>query len=72
MQIEFSHRIKSLPPYLFAELDKKIAEKKKEGKEIISFGVGDPDLPTPEHIVKACCEAAKKPENHRYPSYEGM
>jgi len=72
MQIKFSHRIKSLLPYLFAEIDRKIAEKKKQGKEIINFGIGDPDLPTPEHIVEACCKAAKKPENHRYPSYEGM
>ncbi len=67
-----AERLKKLPPYLFAELDRKIAQKRKEGVDIISFGVGDPDLPTPEHIVKAACEAAKKPENHRYPSYEGM
>jgi LL-diaminopimelate aminotransferase len=68
----FADRIKSLPPYLFAEIDRKIAQKKKEGVDIIDLGVGDPDIPTPEHIISACCEAAKKPENHRYPSYAGM
>jgi LL-diaminopimelate aminotransferase len=68
----FADRIKSLPPYLFAEIDRKIAKKKAEGVDIIDLGVGDPDIPTPEHIVNACCEAAKKPENHRYPSYVGM
>ncbi len=70
--MELAERIKSLPPYLFAELDRKIAEKRKEGVDIISFGIGDPDIPTPDHIIKAACEAANNPENHRYPSYEGM
>lgn len=70
--MEYAERIRKLPPYLFAELDRKIAQKRSEGVDVISFGVGDPDLPTPEHIVRAACEAAKKPENHRYPSYEGM
>ncbi|NOZ76765.1 MAG: LL-diaminopimelate aminotransferase [Euryarchaeota archaeon] len=70
--MEFAERIKALPPYLFAEIDRKIARKKREGADIITFAVGDPDLPTPPHIVEACCEAARKPENHRYPSYEGM
>ncbi len=70
--MELAERIRNLPPYLFAELDRKIAKKREEGVDIISFGVGDPDIPTPEHIIHAACEAAKKPENHRYPSYEGM
>lgn len=70
--MKVAQRIKNLPPYLFAELDRKISEGEKAGKDVITFGMGDPDLPTPEHIIKACCEAAKKPENHRYPSYEGM
>ncbi len=70
--MEYAERIKRLPPYLFAELDRRIAQKRREGVDVISFGVGDPDMPTPGHIVKAACEAAKKPENHRYPSYEGM
>lgn len=70
--MEFADRIKRLPPYLFAELDRKIEEKKREGVDVISLGVGDPDIPTPNHIIDACCEAARKPENHRYPTYEGM
>jgi len=65
-------RIKKLPPYLFAEIDRKNKKKMREGADIINLGVGDPDLPTPEHIVEACREAAREPENHRYPSYEGM
>jgi LL-diaminopimelate aminotransferase len=68
----FADRIKNLPPYLFAEIDRKIAEKKQEGVDIIDLGVGDPDIPTPEHIISACCKAAENPENHRYPSYVGM
>ncbi len=70
--MDLAERIRNLPPYLFAELDRKIAKKREEGVDIISFGVGDPDIPTPEHIIHAACEAAKRPENHRYPSYEGM
>lgn len=70
--MELAKRIKNLPPYLFAELDRKIQKKKAQGADVITFGIGDPDLPTPKHIVDACCEAAKKPENQRYPSYEGM
>lgn len=68
----FADRIRNLPPYLFAEIDKKISQKKRTGADIIDLGVGDPDIPTPEHIIDACCEAANKPENHRYPTYEGM
>lgn len=70
--MRLASRMARLPPYLFAELDRRVEEKRREGADVISFGVGDPDLPTPRHIIEACCEAAKKPENHRYPSYEGM
>ncbi len=70
--MEYAKRILNLPPYLFAEIDRKITRKRKEGADVISLGIGDPDLPTPEHIIKACCEAAGDPANHRYPSYEGM
>lgn len=65
-------RIASLPPYLFAEIDKKIAQKKAEGVDIISLGIGDPVEPTPGHIIDKLCEEAKNPANHRYPSYYGM
>ena len=64
-------RIETLPPYLFAELDKKLAAKRVEGVDVISLGVGDPDLPTPQHIVEAMREAVRDPSTHRYPSYFG-
>ncbi|MDQ4142783.1 MAG: LL-diaminopimelate aminotransferase [Actinomycetota bacterium] len=65
-------RIEKLPPYLFAEIDRKVAEAKARGADIISFGVGDPDLPTPEPIVEALNRAAHDPGTHRYPSYTGL
>ena len=64
-------RIESLPPYLFAELDKKVAAKRAEGVDVISLGVGDPDLPTPEHVREAMRRAIDDPATHRYPSYWG-
>lgn len=68
----YATRISSLPPYLFAEIDKRKKGAKKKGVDIIDLGIGDPDLPTPQHVVEAVCHAAKDPLNHRYPSYEGM
>ncbi|MDF2956769.1 MAG: Aspartate/methionine/tyrosine aminotransferase [Candidatus Alkanophagales archaeon MCA70_species_1] len=68
----YASRLRSLPPYLFAEIDEKKARKKKEGADIIDLSVGDPDLPTPPHVVEALYEAAKDPQNHRYPTYEGL
>ena len=68
----YASRMSNLPPYLFARIDEMKAEQQKKGVDIIDLGVGDPDLPTPPHIVTALCEAAKKPENHHYPSYAGM
>ena len=65
-------RIAKLPAYLFAEIDRKVAEARAAGVDIISFGVGDPDLPTPPHVVEALAEAARDPVTHRYPSYTGM
>ena len=65
-------RIEKLPPYLFAEIDRRVAEAKARGADIISFGVGDPDMPTPGVIVEALDEAAHDPGTHRYPSYTGM
>jgi LL-diaminopimelate aminotransferase len=62
----------NLPPYLFARIDEMKAEQLKKGVDIIDLGVGDPDLPTPQHIVASLCEAAQDPENHHYPSYAGM
>jgi LL-diaminopimelate aminotransferase len=67
-----AERISDLPPYLFAEIDRKVAEAAARGADIISFGVGDPDLPTPEHVVEALSRAARDATTHRYPSYTGM
>ncbi len=67
-----ARRVASLPPYLFAELDRKIAERRARGEDIISLGVGDPDRPTPAHVVEAAREAVADPATHRYPSYYGM
>jgi len=69
---EFSQRIAQLPPYIFAQIDKKKKEKLDQGADVIDLGVGDPDIPTPKPIVEAMKRAVEKPENHRYPSYEGM
>ena len=66
-----ARRIETLPPYLFAELDRKLSAKRDQGVDVISLGVGDPDRPTPEHIVEAMRREVADPENHRYPSYYG-
>jgi len=67
-----ARRIDNLPPYLFAELDKKVKQAKAKGIDVISFGVGDPDRPTPAHIVEAGAAALRDPATHQYPSYYGM
>jgi LL-diaminopimelate aminotransferase len=70
--VRTAKRIEKLPPYLFAEIDRKVAEATARGADIISFGVGDPDLPTPPHVVEAMQKAAADSATHRYPSYTGM
>jgi LL-diaminopimelate aminotransferase len=72
MKIELAARIRELPPYLFADIDRKKTELRKQGRDLIDLGIGDPDLPTPAHIVAAMQAAAAEPKYHRYPSYEGM
>ncbi|MDZ7697095.1 MAG: LL-diaminopimelate aminotransferase [Deltaproteobacteria bacterium] len=67
-----AERLKQLPPYLFKEIDRKKAEIKARGVDIIDLGVGDPDLPTPDHIIEAGKRAMADPVHHRYPSYSGM
>ncbi len=67
-----SGRLNQIPPYLFAEITKKIENAKKAGVDVISLGIGDPDLPTPAHIVEELARAANDPKNHQYPDYEGM
>jgi LL-diaminopimelate aminotransferase len=69
---EVARRITALPPYVFADLDRKIREKRASGIDVISLGIGDPDQPTPRHVIEAVKEAAEDPGTHRYPSYTGM
>ncbi len=66
-----TERLGRIPPYLFAELERKIAAKKAAGVDVISLGIGDPDMPTPEHIVRAMIEAVRDPGTHQYPSNRG-
>jgi len=70
--VELASRVKNLPPYLFATIDKMKQEAKAKGTDLIDLSIGDPDIPTPGHIVNAMKTAVEKPEHHRYPSYEGM
>jgi len=72
MKIQLADRIKNLPPYLFAEIDRLKAEQLKKGVDIIDLGIGDPDHPTPKHIIEALQKGAGDPANHQYPSYSGM
>ncbi|MBL8041347.1 MAG: LL-diaminopimelate aminotransferase [Nitrospira sp.] len=70
--MEVATRIKTLPPYLFAAIDKMKQEALARGVDIINLGIGDPDLPTPTPIIESLAQAAKNPKHHQYPSYEGM
>lgn len=71
-EIRLSHRLGKLPPYLFVEINQKIAAKRARGEDIISFAIGDPDLATPPHIIEELCKAAQDPANHRYPETAGL
>jgi LL-diaminopimelate aminotransferase len=66
-----SERLSRIPPYLFAELERKIAQKKAEGVDVISLGIGDPDRPTPALVVEAMQEAVTEPQTHQYPTNRG-
>ena len=70
--MNFARRIERLPPYLFAEINRKVAEKQAQGVDVISFAIGDPDLPTPPHVIESLREASLDPANHRYPETEGL
>jgi LL-diaminopimelate aminotransferase len=72
VQIRVASRLNLLPPYLFAELDRSKREVQQKGVDVISLGIGDPDLPTPAHVIEALKRAAELPENHRYPDYQGL
>jgi len=65
-------RIEELPPYLFVEISRKIAEKRAKGEDVISLAIGDPDIPTPSHIIDRLCREAHDPANHRYPESDGL
>ncbi|MFC1846049.1 LL-diaminopimelate aminotransferase [Chloroflexota bacterium] len=70
--MQMSQRLDKLPPYLFVEINKKIAEKRAKGEDIISFAIGDPDIPTPQFIIDKICKEANNPVNHRYPETDGL
>lgn len=70
--MRLSKRLEKLPPYLFLEISRKIAEKKSKGIDVVSFGIGDPDLPTPSHVIERLRQAALDPANHRYPETDGL
>jgi len=72
IRIKKAERIQKLPPYLFAEIDRLKRQVAARGVDLINLGIGDPDTPTPAHIVERLRDAAKNPANHRYPDYEGL
>lgn len=72
ISIELAARVKHLPPYLFASIDKMKQQALRNGIDLIDLSIGDPDIPTPSPIVEAMQRAVTDPANHRYPSYEGM
>ncbi|MDR2196564.1 MAG: LL-diaminopimelate aminotransferase [Coriobacteriales bacterium] len=69
--MKHANNLNKLPPYLFAQIDAKRDALRAQGIEVISLGIGDPDLPTPTHIVDAMAEAIRDPKNHQYPDYAG-
>ena len=69
--MRFARRVDAVPPYLFAELERTITRKRREGVDVISLGIGDPDLPSPPAVVEALAAAARDPSTHRYPTNHG-
>lgn len=69
--MRFSKRLDQVPPYLFAELERKISSMQAEGIDVISLGIGDPDLPTPESVIEAAARAMRDPSTHDYPTNHG-
>ena len=70
--MRISHRLDKLPPYLFVEINRNIAEKRAKGEDIISFAIGDPDISTPQYIIERLCYEARDPLNHKYPETKGL
>src|SRR3989440_8059321 len=69
--MQVARRLEQIGAYLFADLDRKQAELTAKGVDVINLGIGDPDLPTPPHIIDALMEGATDPRSHRYPPYPG-
>ncbi len=70
--MEFAKRLDTVPPYLFVEISRKIAAKKAQGINVISFGIGDPDIPTPSAIIEELRLTSLDSVNHRYPETDGL
>jgi LL-diaminopimelate aminotransferase len=70
--MKFARRLDLVPPYLFAELERKIEAKRRAGIDVISLGIGDPDLPSPKAVVEEMQRQVSRPETHRYPSNRGL
>ena len=70
--MKFSKRFDTIEPYLFVGISRTIAEKKKMGIDVISFGIGDPDIPTPKFVLDSMKKHSDNPANHRYPESEGL
>src|SRR5580765_1710810 len=70
--MKLAQRVEQLPPYLFARISELIATKRAAGVDVISLGIGDPDIPTPPHLIEVLQKAAETPANHRYPESDGL
>jgi LL-diaminopimelate aminotransferase len=72
MSFQRAQRLLQLPPYLFKEIDRLRDQVRQRGVDIIDLGVGDPDQPTPQHVIDRLCQAAQDPATHKYPAYSGL
>ena len=70
--MKIANRINKIPPYPFVQISRTIAQKKSEGIDVISFGIGDPDIPTPDTVIESLTKGSLKNINHRYPESEGL
>jgi LL-diaminopimelate aminotransferase len=70
--MQLADRLDQLPPYLFLEISRKIAEKRSHGADVVTFGIGDPDIPTPQHVLDELTKTAQDGPNHRYPESDGL
>ena len=70
--MRLSKRFETIEPYLFVGISRTIAEKKQQGIDVISFGIGDPDIPTPDFVLDSLKKHSSNPSNHQYPESEGL